>query len=240
MGAFLPRDDVMQNEQPGDYGDRFARRAPGRSRAFRDASRHSGRVKWLRRLILGGAALTTIGVVGYSWLRPQDAGNVDFSLESFGVSSDKVTMEHPKMTGVRRDGRPYEVIAESGVQNPRDPSRTTLTRLDARLHMGDNGVTRILGDTGVYDSNKQTLDLEGHVHVKGEGYDLALRSATMDFRTNAMTSATPVRLDMDSGWIQSDAMNMSDNGERLTFTGNVQSQFRQEPEDTAVQLRKDD
>jgi lipopolysaccharide export system protein LptC len=233
----------MQNDTPGDFREsgedhqtlsrETFSRAPGRTRAFTAASRHSARVKWLRWLILGGAVLATVGLVGYSWFRPLVQGDTHFSLEGIGISSDKVTMEHPKMTGVRRDGRPYEVIADSGVQNPRDPSRTTLYKLDARLHMSDNGVTRILGDTGLYDSNLQTLDLDGHVHIKGVNYDLAMQTASMNFKTNAMISKTPVQLDMDNGWIKADSMTMSDNGEQITFHGNVQSQFKQEPDDAA-------
>jgi lipopolysaccharide export system protein LptC len=207
---------------------------PGRARAFTSAARHSARVRWLRRLILGGAAVTTVGVIGYSWLRPLDQGDTHFSLEGIGVTGDKVTMAHPRMTGVRRDGRPYEVIAESGVQNPRDPSRTTLYKLDALLHMSDDGQTRILGDTGIYDSNAQTLDLDGHVHIKGASYDLAMLSASMNFKTNALSSKTPVRLDMDSGWVLADAMTMTSNGEQITFSGNVQSQFKQQPDQDAA------
>jgi lipopolysaccharide export system protein LptC len=233
----------MQNHNLGDFHEpgadlkAFSRQtfssAAGRTRAFTAASRHSARVKWLRRLILGGAVLSTVGLVGYSWFRPLVQGDPHFSLEGIGISSDKVTMEHPKMTGVRRDGRPYEVIADYGVQNPRDPSRTTLYKLDARLHMSDNGETRILGDTGLYDSNGQTLDLDGHVHIKGVNYDLAMQSASMNFKTNAMLSRTPVQLDMDNGWIKADSMTMAGNGEQITFHGNVQSQFKQGPDDEA-------
>ena len=229
----------MQNDNPGDFREPGVSRetfssASGRTRAFTSAARHSARVKWLRRLIFGGAALATVGVVGYSWFRPLVQGDTHFSLEGIGISSDKVTMEHPRMTGVRRDGRPFEVIADSGVQNPRDPNRTTLYKLNARLHMSDSGETRILGDTGLYDSNGQTLDLDGNVHIKGVNYDLAMQSASMNFKTNAMNSKTPVRLDMESGWVQADSMTMSDNGEQITFHGNVQSQFKQEPDDGAA------
>ena len=233
----------MQTDNSGDFRapddpkafsrETFSSAASGRTRAFTAATRHSVRVKWLRRLILGGAALATVGLVGYSWFSPIQ-GDTHISLEGIGISRDKVTMEHPKMTGVRRDGRPFEVIADSGVQNPRDTNRTTLYKLNARLHMSDNGETRILGDTGLYDSSAQTLDLDGHVHIKGANFDLAMQSATMNFKTNAMISKTPVRLDMDSGWVQADTMSMSDNGEQITFQGNVQSQFKQEPDEGAA------
>ncbi len=219
----------------------FPRAAPGRSRAFRSAARHSARVKWLRRLILGGAALLSLGVVWFSWFRTLDVGGgAHVSLESIGISGDKVTMEHPKLTGVRRDGRPYEVTADSGVQNPHDPNRTDLTRLDARLHLSDDGETRVLGDHGLYDSGAQSLDLSGHVRIKGVNFDLAMQSATMNFKTNALSSKQPVRLTFGGGWVNSDAMSMADNGAEITFTGKVQSQFNQAADDgAATALRKD-
>jgi lipopolysaccharide export system protein LptC len=227
LSRSLAQSGSMRDDEAGGYGDAYARAQPGRARAFKSAARHSARVKWLRRLILGGAALTTIAVLGYSWMRPLDRGDAHFSLESFGISGDKVTMEHPKMTGVRRDGRPYEVTADTGVQNPRNPNRTTLTNLDARLHMSDDGVTHITGDSGIYDAEAQTLDLSGHVHIISGGNDLAMQSAAMNFRTNAMVSKAPVRLDMQNGWVTAKEMNMADNGGQITFTGNVQSQFTQ-------------
>ncbi len=49
----------------------------------------------------------------------------------------------------------------------------------------------------------------------------------MNFKTNAMVSNAPVRLDMQSGWVTADTMTMTDNGAQITFTGNVQSQFTQ-------------
>jgi LPS export ABC transporter protein LptC len=100
--------------------------------------------------------------------------------------------------------------------------------------MSDDGETRILGDTGIYDSNTQILDLDGHVHIKGARYDLAMQSASMNFKTNAMDSKTPVRLDMNSGWIMANAMTMTNNGEQITFSGNVQSHFNQQPDQDAA------
>ena len=72
------------------------RDAPAPSGRRRATARASGR---LRRAILIGAAAATIGVVWYSWFRAQDMGEVHLSLESLGISSDKITMAHPRMTG---------------------------------------------------------------------------------------------------------------------------------------------
>jgi lipopolysaccharide export system protein LptC len=233
-GGALARGGIMQADGPGPSGETVSRDAAARSRAFSSAARHSVRVRWLRRLVIAGAVATSVGVVWYSWFRARDVGDAHLSLESLGISGDKVTMERPRMTGVRRDGRPYEVSADSGVQNPRNPVRTDLTNLDARLRLSDDGETRVLGEHGIYDSVAQTLDLSGNVHIKGATYDLAMKSGAMNFKTNALSSSEPVRLDFKGGWVRSDQMTMTPNGEQIVFTGNVQSQFESAPEDGAA------
>lgn len=196
-----------------------------RRRAFAAAARHSARVRWLRRFILIGAALISAGVIWYSYFRSLDIHGIHISLAKIGISGDKVTMSHPRLTGERRDGEPYEVTAVSGTQNPRDPTRITLNRLAARLRLNSGGDTRVVGDQGVYDSQKQTLVLSGNVHIKSVDFDLAMQSASMNFRTNVFQSPHPVRLDFTGGWIKAKSMAMAKGGEQITFIGHVESQF---------------
>lgn len=238
-GGAAARGEIMPIDPPGQAGDGLGDGNPVRARAFHAAARHSARVKWLRRGILIGAAVVTVSLVWYSWFRSQDMGEVNFSLDSFGISGDKITMEHPRLTGVRRDGKPYDVTAESGVQNPKDPSRTALTKLNAKLRMADDTDTRIIGDSGTYDSNSQVLDLAGNVHIRSVNFDLAMRSASMNFKTNVFGSNEPVRLDLNNGWIEADSLASTENGVEVTFQGNVRSQFTQPPEDAAASGQKD-
>jgi lipopolysaccharide export system protein LptC len=212
----------MTGESDGRYAV-----SPGRARAFQAAARHSSRVKRLRWAILIGAAAATAGIVWYSWFHVEDMGDAHLSLDRLGISSDKITMEHPRMTGLRRDGKPYDVIAETGVQSPKDPNRTVLTRLNAKLYMADGSETRILGDEGVYDNAAQTLDLSGNVRIKGANFTLSLRKMKMDFKANVFSSTEPVRLDLDNGWVEANGMTSSDSGEMITFSGDVKSQFSQ-------------
>ncbi len=198
------------------------------------APRRSGRRRAIARVskgcagpILIGAAAATGGIIWYSYFHAQNIGDAHLSLDSLGISSDKITMAHPRMTGLRRDGKPYDVIAETGVQSPKDPNRTVLTKLNAKLYMADGSETRILGDEGVYDNAAQTLDLSGNVRIKGANFTLSLRKMKMDFKANVFTSAEPVRLDLDNGWVEANGMNSSDSGETITFSGDVKSQFDQ-------------
>jgi hypothetical protein len=98
--------------------------------------------------------------------------------------------------------------------------------------MSDDSETRITGDAGAYDSESQNLDLAGNVHIRGVNYDLAMRTATMNFKTNVFGSKDPVRLDFDRGWIEADSLSSTENGVEITFQGNVRSHFVQPPDDS--------
>ena len=211
----------------GDFDDGQARASQRRAQAFAAAARHSSRVKVLRRTMIGGASFACIALLGYTFLRPGEIAGAHLSLEKLGLSGDRITMDHPKLTGVRRDGRPYVVTAASGVQHPREPSRMELVALDARMHLSGDAETRVLGDKGLYDSNAQSLALSGHVSIASGDYLLTLQSADMNFKTSEMDSREASQLTFPGGWIHADAMNMSDNGAQITFSGNVQSQFQQ-------------
>ncbi len=182
---------------------------------------------------MGGAALVMALLIGISYFRSSDAPGAHLQLDSLGLSGDKITMEHPHLTGVRRDGRPFEVTAASGVQNPRDPGHMELIALDAIMRLNDEGATHVVGDKGLYDSNGQTLDLSGHVRIKSGDMDLAMNRAFMNFKTNAMNSNEPVHLTFSDGWITANGMTMSDNGAQISFIGNVQSSFQQKTEPDA-------
>jgi lipopolysaccharide export system protein LptC len=217
----------MQGEQPGHPGDGLPRVPPRRQQAFQAALRHSGRVKLVRRAIVVFSALAALLIFAISYFHTSESPGAHLQLDRLGLSGDKVTMENPKLTGVRRDGRPFEVTARSGIQNPHDPSRMELSALDAKIRLTDEGDTRIVGDHGTYDSNAQTLALSGHVRITSGAYNLAMTQALMNFKNNAMSSSEPVLLTFGDGWISANSMAMSDNGAQLTFVGKVQSTFQQ-------------
>jgi len=217
----------MQNERSGEFGDRPPRAPAQRQRAFETAARHTRRVALVRRAIVGAALVSAILLFAISYLGPSGIPGVHLQLDRLGISSDKITMENPKLTGVRRDGRPFEVTARSGTQNPRDPNRMELSQLDAKIRVAEEGDARIVGDHGSYDSSAQTLLLSGHVRITSGAYDLTMNSALMNFKTNGMNSNDPVLLTLKDGWIRANSLTMGENGTQLTFVGNVQSLFQQ-------------
>jgi lipopolysaccharide export system protein LptC len=193
--------------------------------AFKRASRHSIRVRWLRRLILFGTIGLCIGIVVVAFFNPFRVVVPDsLSVDGAGLNGSRVTMERPKMSGYRSDGRPYDFIAKTAVQDLRSPNVLELNELDAHITMPDKGVAHITAQTGIYDSSRESMDLKGDVHITSNtGYDVRMSVAHVEFKAGNVVSKEPVSVVMQTGSVTSDAMTMIDNGKEISFEGRVHS-----------------
>ncbi|MCW6507910.1 LPS export ABC transporter periplasmic protein LptC [Lichenifustis flavocetrariae] len=193
--------------------------------AFTLASRHTARVRWMRRLIVVGAVALCLGIVGFAFFNPFRAVLPDnVSVSSVGLNGSRVTMAKPKMSGFRQDGRPYDFTAETAVQDIRTPNVLELNTLDAHVTLPDRTVAHIVADKGLYDTSKETMDLEGNIHlVGGSGYDVRMSKAHVQFKAGDVSTPNPVTVVMQTGSVTADTMTMIDNGKQLTFEGHVHS-----------------
>ncbi len=218
------RDSTVPMDRP--------RRGPplvDRALAFREAGRHSGRVRLLRRVILLGAAGLAAIVLVFSFFDPFSKLPQNLSISQATLSGTRVTMDLPKLNGYRRDGRPYEVRARSGVQDVRTPKIIELNELEAKLETAEKTTVLVVAPTGVFDSGADRMSLtsqstSGGVRItSSSGYDIVLRTADIDFKKGAMTSSDPVTVKMTNGSVYADGLDISDNGAIVSFLGNVKS-----------------
>ncbi len=201
--------------------------ANGRSRAqsFRAASRHSSRVVVLRRLILATAILGSASFIVVTWFNPFVAPQAEVSVKGTNLDGTRVTMEQPRLAGYRKDGRPYEVNADTGVQDVRQPNMIELNNLDAKIGMIDQTTVRVLSAAGIYDSFREFMDFRNAVRIRSTNYDIDMKSAKMDFKSGTMVTDESVKVLITEGEIQADRMDMRDNGQNLVFEGKVRSTF---------------
>lgn len=198
--------------------------AHDKTEAFQRAARHSLRVRRLRVAILLGAVALILAVVIFAFFDPFRASlPANVSIDSAGLNGTTVTMAHPKMSGYRKDGRPYDFTAESAVQNLKTPSVLQLNTLDAHVAMTD-GVAHVTADVGVYDTTKEIMDLKGDIHITSQtGADIRMKSAHVEFTGGNVSSQEAVTVSMPTGTVTSDAMHMVGNGADVTFVGHVHS-----------------
>jgi lipopolysaccharide export system protein LptC len=196
-----------------------------RMRAYAQAQRHSARVRLFRRAIPIGAAIAIGAVLAIAIFDP--FGRIGgLSLGPLSLSGTKITMENPRLTGYRgRDLRPYEVTAIAAMQDIRKPNVIELKDMRARLATDDSGGTaRLESATGVFDTQKEQLELKQDIRVTTDtGHEARLLSASVDFKAGTVVSREPVTVKLTNGLVEADQLEISDNGKIIAFVGRVRT-----------------
>ena len=209
-----------------------------RAAAFRAARVHSSRVRLLRVAIIAGCALAIVGLVGRAFYDPFAKAPGNMSLASATLNGTRVTMERPKLSGFRQDGRPYDVRATSGVQDIRTPNIIELNQLEAKFETGARALVRVEALRGVYDSSKDFLHMMDDIHIVSDsGFDIRMTIADADFKSGAIDSRAPVVLVMSGGAINANSLTVTGNGESILFDGDVRSLFHPRSGDQAVEIK---
>ena len=200
-----------------------------RAQAFRDAARHTRLVKRLRRgIVFGSVALVAI-IIGWPLLAPSGQLPGGVTINQATLNGTRVMMDLPKLNGFRRDGRPYEVRARSGVQDIRTPKIIELNEIEATIQTADGTSVRIVAPAGVFDSGADHMRLStatpsDRIRITSTGgYDALMRSAEMDFKKGDVVSKDPVEVTLKNGSINADSLEIQGHGSHVTFTGNVKS-----------------
>lgn len=195
-----------------------------RDRAFRAAVRHTKRVRAARLLMLFGALLGVVGIVGFAFFNPFRIAIPSVSIESLGLNGSKITMDKPKLEGFKSDGRPYSVTAVTAVQDARQPNVLELHGIDGHFTTADKSVVHIVSPLGNYDSSKETMTFKHEVRLTGDnGLDVKMKSAYVEFKAGMVDTREPLIVVLPSGTISADTMHMVDNGKQITFEGGVHS-----------------
>lgn len=192
--------------------------------AFIAAFRHSRRVRFLRKAIPVGAAMAIAFLVLRGFLG--FLIGLDPNVEGFKLDGSKVVMEKPRLSGFKRDGRSYELTADTAKQDIKTPNVVELDKLNARMQTGNDGWANLIGARGVYDSKGERLDVDGGLNVRTEtGLDAKLRDARIEFKAGTIITDKPVEVTMPQGAVGAERMEVIDNGRRLVFEGRVRSVF---------------
>ncbi len=201
------------------------------AKAYRAAMRHTRFIKFLRFLIPVGSLVTIVGIIVVAVFDPFGRLPKGVSVGSIALNGSQITMELPKLTGFRKDLRPYEVTASAARQDIRNPQIIDLTDLKARIGMGERGNALLTSTGGVYDSSKETLQLSGEVRVRtGDGIELNMKSAFAEFKTGSIVSQQPVEVQMRDGTIYANGIEIVDGGREIIFPGRVHTVFQSQPD----------
>jgi lipopolysaccharide export system protein LptC len=195
--------------------------ARANAKAYAAAVRHSARVRFFKRAIPLGSALS-IGLVLVISIFDPFGRLGGLNLGPVNLNGTKITMEQPKLTGFRKDSRPYEVTAVSAAQDIKKPNIVELKDLKARITMEGSSAAHLEASSGVYDTQNEQLQLIDKVRVITDtGYDAKLKSAYVDFKAGSVVSHDAVQVALTNGTIEADTLDIRDNGKVIVFQGRV-------------------
>jgi lipopolysaccharide export system protein LptC len=215
-----PRRSGMHNPGPVSFDV-----TPAASRGrFKAAHRHSARVRLFRRVAIVGSLLAVALISAATLLNPLRRLPGDISIGRVGVEGTKVTVNSPKITGLQKNGSPFEIRAHSGIQDITTPDIIELLGIDSKIGAANASTTTVNAARGVYDSLHDKMTLEGDIRIKSSaGYDMRLNTAMIDFKTGGLVSDGPVKVLLDGGTIAAQQLDVSDNGHKVSFGGDVTS-----------------
>jgi lipopolysaccharide export system protein LptC len=198
--------------------------AAGMEARFAVAARHSRMVRVLRiavpaAVILSLAAILLVSVYNpFRMLLPK----LPVDMSNLVVSGTKVTMESPHLAGYSTDRRPYEVWANTAVQDVTDPDHVELHTLRGKMLMEDQSTVTLEAVNGLMDTKQQLLNLHKDIYVQtSNGYQAWLSQAFVDMNKNTVTSDEHVDVKWSDGKISADTMKVLSGGEIVRFDGHV-------------------
>lgn len=200
----------------------------GDGRAFESALRHSRRVRFLRKAIPAFCVAAVAGPVAWGVISPFARVGLDVQVGPVSMAGTKVTMESPRLSGFKKDGKAYEVSAVQAVQDIKTPTIVELNKLTSRMEQDAKKFARLSADWGRFDQSADNLDLKGNVRVRTDGgYEADLFSAKINVKTGDVVSTEPVVVRSVNATVTADRAEVRENGRHAIFEGRVRSTFTQ-------------
>jgi lipopolysaccharide export system protein LptC len=193
-------------------------------KAFIKADAHSKRVRHLRWLLPLAGAIIAVLFIGVSYVRSLFS---QIEIGPLQLEGNALVLQAPKIAGVDKHGRAYDVIAKTARQSIAAPKKVELSEIEAKMQLVADGWARVSSDSGVFDGETERVTLSGNIHVtSSQGYDMRLDSLDIDTKAGAMISEQPVTAAQGDNKISADRMKVIDSGEVIRFEGNVRAEFK--------------
>jgi lipopolysaccharide export system protein LptC len=203
----------------------FARfgRADG-DRAFRAAVRHSRHVRILRAAIPLTIVAVVLGGAAFAFLfKPLSVlSGMPVDVRSMVVSGTKIMMHQPRLAGVTRDNRHYNMVAQAAAQDLTKPDMLELQGIHATMEMRDKVTFETTAKDGLYNTKTEQLTLNHNIVVtSSSGYQAYLNEAVVDVRASRIVSDKPVEVKTATWTINANRMEVAESGDLMRFERGV-------------------
>lgn len=193
-----------------------------RARAQRAASR-ARRAPY----VSGFFALIMLGFLAVFLYQTGTFDNNPATIEETDVPADKVTVSHSTITGLDRQNQPYAISARTAIQDKDKPNFIALDSVSGSVKRGNGDPVIFQSKQGLYDSDVKTLDLEHDVVITSEGrFTARMDKAHIIVGEKRLTSSVPVSVEMSSGTIDANGVEITNDGNNIKFLNGVRAHFK--------------
>lgn len=137
------------------------------------------------------------------------------------------TVSKPHLEGINSNKQHYDVVADQSYHI--DEHQLELYNIIANIERPNGSMVKITSDKGLYNKLEETLLLQENVHlVNADQKHFETEKAQVDLSTNRITCLTPVVIyDPQGNKTKAASCIIEDEGEKILFTGPVQSVTKQ-------------
>ncbi len=191
---------------------------------FEKAARHTKRVRRLRWLLPIATLVIGAVFIGVSYLRSL-LGRIDIG--ALQLEGNALVLQQPKIQGVDKKKRAYEITAKTARQSIARPKQVELSSIEANMKLDDKGSARITSDKGLFDGDTEIISLDGNIHItSSNGYDMRLEQMRIDTKAGTMVSDNPVVARQGANMLSADSLHVTDGGEIILFSGHVHAELQ--------------
>ncbi|PQA89431.1 LPS export ABC transporter periplasmic protein LptC [Hyphococcus luteus] len=198
---------------------------PSQARTTGDQA--AARSRMVKRLRLALPILALVLVAAFFFNTKSNDVDKAFldDFKDVSASAEELRMANPRFAGVDNEGKPFEITANTAIQNTKIKDVVTLDK--PRAVQGENNESTVVtADKGVYRSDINILELEDSVtlqhNVGAESYVFKSPSATVAIKDEVVTSDAGVGGEgTDGSTLQADHMKAYNSEGRVVFEGNV-------------------
>jgi lipopolysaccharide export system protein LptC len=199
-------------------------RTRSREAEFHSAQHHSRRVRLLKVVLPSIGAAMALGFFGYSYISTPVKLSMDVA--SSAISNGKLVMSNPKLEGFTKENLSYSMTASRALQKLDSTRTIELENMKAKLPIGAKNWATVDALKGVYDSEKNTLDVTSNISVTTtDGMAAKLKSAFIDLGKGDLKTGDAVEISLKGTKIAADSMTVLENGKVLVFEKRVRMQI---------------
>ncbi len=130
------------------------------------------------------------------------------------------------ISGIDKENQPYEIAAKKGVQDKSSAHLVHLETVTGVFHRPNNKQVNLISNTALYNAKTKGMTLVGDVVFEELGrFKARMQKANVNLDDKSLVSDSPVHVDMATGTVEADSLEIMDNGKRSLFKGRVKAVF---------------